>query len=837
MSPYAPDTFAMAMFSPAPRLVAVLGPTNTGKTHLAIERMLGHKSGMIGFPLRLLARENYDRIVKLRGARAVALITGEEKIVPPNPSYFVCTVESMPLDRAVDFLAVDEIQLCADPERGHVFTARLLHARGLAETMFLGADTIKPLMRRLVPEFEHVSRPRFSTLAYTGHKKVTRLPRRSAVVAFAVADVFSLAELIRRQRGGTAVVLGALSPRARNAQVGMFQAGEVDYLVATDAIGMGLNMDLDHVAFARIGKFDGRGPRRLTAAEIAQIAGRAGRHMSDGTFGTTAEQGPLDGEIVEAVETHRFDPLTKLNWRNTRLHFESIDALLQSLDERPSLPGLVQARQADDHRALQALARNRDVTQLAGNRAAVRLLWDVCQIPDFRKVMTDSHTRLLAHIFTHLAGPEERLPTQWIAGQMNNLDRTDGDIDSLMARIAHIRTWTYITHRSDWVDGATSWQEQARGIEDRLSDALHERITQRFVDRRSAFLVRRLASDDELIASVSSSGEVRVEGAYVGRLEGLRFVPDAIDRIEMRMVNTAANRVLRGEIASRARLLAADADEAFTIDAAGGLRWRGGVVGRLVAGERMLTPRVEAIGGDFVEGDLREKIRQRLAAFVRTEIERRLAPLFAISGLPLGGVARGLAFQLADALGSLPAGEVVRQVAALDRADRAALSRNGVRFGTETVYLERLLRPDAVRFRALLWAVRFGRTPPALPGTRRLAKAIETDPSLPLSFYATLGFFVANGLALRADRVERLAATARQLSRLGPFAADDRLAAIAGVETAALRRVLTALGYRAVISGGVETFVARPRRRRDNTAVRPPGEGHPFAKLQELKLA
>ena len=837
MSPYAPDTFAMAMFSPAPRLVAVLGPTNTGKTHLAIERMLGHKSGMIGFPLRLLARENYDRIVKLRGARAVALITGEEKIVPPNPSYFVCTVESMPLDRAVDFLAVDEIQLCADPERGHVFTARLLHARGLAETMFLGADTIKPLMRRLVPEFEHVSRPRFSTLAYTGHKKVTRLPRRSAVVAFAVADVFSLAELIRRQRGGTAVVLGALSPRARNAQVGMFQAGEVDYLVATDAIGMGLNMDLDHVAFARIGKFDGRGPRRLTAAEIAQIAGRAGRHMSDGTFGTTAEQGPLDGEIVEAVETHRFDPLTKLNWRNTRLHFESIDALLQSLDERPSLPGLVQARQADDHRALQALARNRDVTQLAGNRAAVRLLWDVCQIPDFRKVMTDSHTRLLAHIFTHLAGPDERLPTQWIAGQMNNLDRTDGDIDSLMARIAHIRTWTYITHRSDWVDGATSWQEQARGIEDRLSDALHERITQRFVDRRSAFLVRRLASDDELIASVSSSGEVRVEGAYVGRLEGLRFVPDAIDGIEMRMVNTAANRVLRGEIASRARLLAADADEAFTIDAAGGLRWRGGVVGRLVAGERMLTPRVEAIGGDFVEGDLREKIRQRLAAFVRTEIERRLAPLFAISGLPLGGVARGLAFQLADALGALPAGEVVRQVAALDRADRAALSRNGVRFGTETVYLEPLLRPDAVRFRALLWAVRFGRTPPALPGTRRLAKAIETDPSLPLSFYAALGFFVANGLALRADRVERLAATARQLSRLGPFAADDRLAAIAGVEVAALRRVLTALGYRAVISGGVETFVARPRRRRDNTVVRPPGEGHPFAKLQELKLA
>ncbi len=444
----------MGMFSPAPRLVAVLGPTNTGKTHLAIERMLGHRSGMIGFPLRLLARENYDRIVKLRGARAVALITGEEKILPPSPSYFVCTVESMPLDRPVDFLAVDEIQLCADPERGHVFTARLLHARGAQETMLLGADTIKPLMRRLVPGIEQVGRPRFSTLSYTGHKKVTRLPPRSAVVAFAVADVFSLAELIRRQRGGTAVVLGALSPRARNAQVGMFQAGEVDYLVATDAIGMGLNMDLDHVAFAQIRKFDGRGPRRLSAAEIAQIAGRAGRHMSDGTFGTTAEQGPLDPETVEAVETHRFDPLTRLHWRNTRLRFESVAALLQSLDERPSIPGLVQAREADDHGALQALARNREVMALARHPGAVRLLWEVCQIPDFRKVMSDSHARLLAHIFLHLAGPDERLPTPWIAGQMANLDRTDGDIDSLMARIAHIRTWTYVTHRGDWVEGA-----------------------------------------------------------------------------------------------------------------------------------------------------------------------------------------------------------------------------------------------------------------------------------------------------------------------------------------------------------------------------------------------
>src|SRR6201987_6037413 len=385
----------MAKLSCAPRLVAVLGPTNTGKTHLAIDRMLGHRSGMIGFPLRLLARENYDRIVKLRGARPVALITGEEKILPPNPSYFVCTVESMPLDRQVDFLAVDEIQLCGDPERGHVFTTRLLHARGTTETMFLGAETIRPLLKRLVPEAEYISRPRFSTLSYSGPKKITRLPPRSAVVAFAVADVFALAELMRRQRGGTAVVMGALSPRARNAQVGLFQSGEVDYLVATDAIGMGLNMDLDHVAFAKLVKFDGRAPRALTAPETGQIAVRAGRHMSDGTFGVSADEDGIDPEVVEAIETHSFDPLTRLNWRNIRLRFESIAALLKSLEERPSIPGLVQAREADDHRALQALSGNQEVVKLAVHPGAVRLLWEVCQIPDFRKAMTDSHIRLL----------------------------------------------------------------------------------------------------------------------------------------------------------------------------------------------------------------------------------------------------------------------------------------------------------------------------------------------------------------------------------------------------------------------------------------------------------
>ncbi|HKW53775.1 MAG TPA: helicase-related protein, partial [Stellaceae bacterium] len=587
--------------------------------------MLGHRTGMIGFPLRLLARENYDRVVRLKGARAVALITGEEKIVPPSPSYFVCTVESMPLDLTVDFLAVDEIQLCGDPERGHVFTQRLLHARGRHETMLLGADTMKPMLRRLVPEAEFVSRPRFSTLRYLGPKKATRLPPRSAVVAFAVADVFALAELMRRQRGGTAVVLGALSPRARNAQVGMFQAGEVDYLVATDAIGMGLNMDLDHVAFAKLVKFDGQAPRQLAAPEIAQIAGRAGRHMSDGTFGTTGELGPMEPEVVEAVENHRFDPLTRLFWRNARLDYHSPAALLRSLEERPHGPGLVPAREADDHVALRALARQADIAALARHPAAVRLLWEVCQIPDFRKVMSDTHARLLGQIYRHLAGPKERLPSDWVARQVERLDRADRDIDTLMTRIAHIRTWTYIAHRPDWLANAGQWQERARTIEDRLSDALHDRITQRFVDRRSAFLARQLAADKDLLASVGHAGEVKVEGHYVGRLDGFRFVPDAVAAgDESKTLIAAANRVLRGEIAARAQLLVGAADGDFALTPDRGVTWRGGAVGRLLRGDTALAPKVEALPGDFLEGDLRESVRRRLAAFVRHAIAQGL---------------------------------------------------------------------------------------------------------------------------------------------------------------------------------------------------------------------
>ncbi|HEV2678286.1 MAG TPA: helicase-related protein [Aliidongia sp.] len=818
------------------RITAVLGPTNTGKTHLAIERMLGHASGMIGFPLRLLARENYDRIVREKGVRAVALITGEEKIVPPNPSWFVCTVESMPLDHQVNFLAIDEIQLAADPERGHIFTDRLLNARGRYETMFLGSDTIRPLLRKLVPSAELVSRPRFSTLTYTGPQKVTRLPPRSAIVAFSVSDVFELAELVRRQRGGTAVVLGALSPRARNAQVAMYQAGEVDYMVATDAIGMGLNMDLDHVAFARLTKFDGRGPRRLTAPEIAQIAGRAGRHMNDGTFGTTAEAGPLDEELVEAVEAHRFDPLTALWWRNHKLDFRTAPSLLKSLEARPPSPVLLRAEGGDDQVALQALARQPDIAKKATNPGAVRLLWEICQIPDFRKVMTEDHARLLTQIFRHLTGPDERLPPDWVSSQIARIDRVDGDIDTLVQRIAHIRTWTYITNRIGWLADGAAWQERTRTVEDKLSDALHDRITQRFVDRRSAFLVRSLQEARELLATVSDEGEVWVEGHFVGAMKGFSFHPDPAASGEgARTLMVAANRMLRGEVQARGRRLVAADDAAFTLAPDGTLAWLGEPVARLVAGDRALTPRVDLRTVDFLEGDTREAVKRRLERYVRGVTDRVMAPLEAALASPIAAAARGLVFQLGEGLGSIDIEPVRSLIADLDADERKALARFGIRFGTETIYFERLLKPAAVSLRALLWTVHHGTGPLPTPPAGRLSMARE---SLPTAYLDAVGYRPVGPRAIRADRLETLAAALRAKARDGRFALDGALAALVGAPSGDLPGIVTALGYRGVVEDGVTSYVARrrPARRKEARSVPPAAvDHHPFAKLGVLR--
>ncbi|MEL7461984.1 MAG: helicase-related protein, partial [Pseudomonadota bacterium] len=507
------------------RVTAVLGPTNTGKTHYAIERMLGHRTGVIGLPLRLLAREVYDRIVAVRGPSVVALVTGEERIVPERTQYWVCTVEAMPDGMATDFLAIDEVQLCGDPERGHVFTDRLLRARGLHETLFLGADTMRSIIASLVPEANFMRRERFSELTYSGSKKISRMPPRAAIVGFSVENVYANAEVLRRLKGGAAVVMGALSPRTRNAQVEMYQSGEVDHLVATDAIGMGLNLDIDHVAFSGLRKFDGRRMRELLPNELAQIAGRAGRHTKNGTFGVTGEASPLDDGLAAAIMENRFVPLKKLQWRNPKLEFGSIDRLIASLELPPDDDRLMRAREADDLGALKSLADEAEIRARASDGPSVKLLWDVCRIPDFRGISHAEHTSLVRQIFTFL---HERgaVPDDWFATQIARIDRPTGEIDALSKRLAFIRTWTYVAQRKGWTHDESHWRDETRAVEDRLSDALHGALTQRFVDRRTSHLLRRLKQKERLVADVSDAGEVTVEGQHAGKLEGFRFQLD-----------------------------------------------------------------------------------------------------------------------------------------------------------------------------------------------------------------------------------------------------------------------------------------------------------------------
>ena len=816
-------------------MVAVLGPTNTGKTHLAIERMLGHRTGMIGFPLRLLARENYDRIVSIKGRNAVALVTGEEKILPPSPSYWVCTVESMPLDRAVDFLAVDEVQLCADPERGHIFTDRLLNARGLVETMFLGSDTVQPLIRRLVPRAEFISRPRFSQLTYAGYRKLTRLPPRSCVVAFSATDVYALAEMIRRQRGGTAVVLGALSPRTRNAQVGLYQAGEVDYLVATDAIGMGLNMDVDHVAFARIVKFDGFAPRRLRAPEVAQIAGRAGRHMRDGTFGTTDEVGELEADVVDRVENHQFETIKTLMWRNSKLRFDTPGFLLKSLEERPPIPELLRARDADDHLALQALVRDHEVMDLAKGRDNVRLLWEVCQVPDFRKVLSDAHTRLLGQIFRQLRTGIGRLDEDWAAKQIARLDRTEGDIDALVARIAHIRTWTYISNRPSWLTDPVHWQARTRAIEDKLSDALHERLTQRFIDRRSATLVRTLKDGRDLIGGVRADGEVVVEGHPVGRLEGFRFVPDAPERSEeAKSLLTAARRALREEVASRLRAFEQEPDDVFALGPDGVLTADGLPVARLGPGPSVLTPAVLPFDEGLLDQGQLDRVRVRLERWVKDRVAARLRPLLALrDATDLTGTARGLAFQLVENMGAMPRAPVAPLVDGLEKADRKALSRHGVRLGVSHLYLTALAKPGAVELRGLLWAVKNRLTLPVpIPPPGRVS--VEAT-GAPPAFWEAIGYPAAGPRALRVDMLDRLETELLTAAKENRTVAEPALAQMIGARPDELGAVMKGLGYtRSVAEDGAVSWRRRRNPRHKPRREAPVNADHPFAKLRQL---
>ncbi len=813
-------------FSPQPNrtprargagVTAVLGPTNTGKTHLAIERMLAHSSGMIGLPLRLLAREVYNKVVDRVGAGSVALVTGEEKIKPANPRFWVCTVEAMPRDLDVAFLAVDEVQLGADFERGHVFTDRMLNMRAREETLVLGAATVRPMVERLLPGAHIVSRPRLSMLTYAGEKKLTRLPSRSAIVAFSAEEVYAIAELIRRQRGGAAVVLGALSPRTRNAQVALYQSGDVDYLVATDAIGMGLNLDVDHVAFASDRKFDGYQFRKLNPAELAQIAGRAGRATRDGTFGTTGRCDPFEPELVQALESHTFEPIRMLQWRNSSLDFSSIGALQASLAMSPSEPGLTRAPTVEDILVLEHASRDEGVRALAVKPAAIERLWDACQVPDYRKIAPATHAELAVTLYGFLMR-EGNIPTDWFSQQVAQADRTDGGIDTLSNRIAHVRTWTFVANRPDWLADPEHWQGVTRAVEDKLSDALHERLAERFVDRRTSVLMRRLREKANLETEIGKSGEVTVEGHVIGRLDGFMFAPAAsTDASEAKALNAAAQKALAGEIEARATKLSQASNDQIVLANDGALRWTGDVVGKLIPGDDVVRPRVRIVADDQLTGPARELVQTRLDLWLKTHIEKLLAPLFSLAAADdVTGMARGIAFQLVEALGVLERQKVAEEVKGLDQPARATLRKYGVRFGAYHIYLPILLKPAPRSLATQLWALKH--EAPDAKGVSDLLHlaasgrtSIPIDKETPKLLYRTAGYRVAGERAVRVDILERLAdlirpALAWRETSPGPkpdgvfdgrgFTVTGAMTSLTGASSEDFASILRSLGYR-----------------------------------------
>src|SRR6056297_915880 len=745
------------------RTFAVLGPTNTGKTHFAIERMLGYRTGVIGLPLRLLAREVYDRIVAVRGPSVVALVTGEERIVPERAQYWVCTVEAMPDGMGTDFVAVDEIQLCADPERGHVFTDRLLRMRGLRETQFLGSHTMRGVIANLVPGVEFLSRERMSQLSYAGPKKISKMPARSAIVGFSVENVYAMAELLRRQKGGAAVVMGALSPRTRNAQVALYQSGAVDFLVATDAIGMGLNLDVDHVAFAASRKFDGFRFRALQPAEIGQIAGRAGRHLNDGSFGTTGRCDPFEPEIAQAVESHAFEPLRVLQWRNPDLDFRTLERLQASLADVPRENGLTRAPIGEDIAALDIVVRDRELRDLATSRDAVERLWEVCQVPDYRKVSPASHADLVAALYRFVMS-DGGIPDDWFSKQIKQLDKVEGDIDTLSYRIAQVRTWTFVANRDDWLRDPEHWQSVTRKVEDRLSDALHDRLASRFVDRRTSVLMRRLRENAMLDAQISATGDVTVEGQHVGQLHGFSFVPDpGADSAEAKTLRHAAQKALAGEIEQRAERFASAADTLFVLSNDGTIRWSGDPVGKLEASEKIFEPEIRIIADEHLTGPAREKVETRLKAWLKAYIVRTLGPVIELEDAQdLTGIARGIAFQISEALGVLERAKVLQEVRGLEQEGRAALRQKGVRFGAYHLYMPLMLKPAPRTLAAQLWALRHGGLDQKgideiahLAGSGRTS--IPVDPDVAHGLYRAAGFRVCGGRAVRVDILERLA--------------------------------------------------------------------------------
>ncbi len=739
------------------KITAVLGPTNTGKTHLAIETMLSFDSGMIGFPLRLLAREVYDKVIKKAGLDKVALITGEEKIIPPNAKYFLCTVESMPIDKHLDFVGIDEIQMCADHERGHIFTDRLLNMRGNKLTMFMGSNTIKNIISKLDGDIEFINRNRLSKLSYAGHKKISRIQRKTAIIAFSSEEVYAIAELIRRQKGGAAIVMGSLSPKTRNAQVQLYQSGDVDFLVATDAIGMGINMDLDHVYFSNLKKFDGKKLRRLNLSEIGQIAGRAGRYLNDGTFGITGECKEVNPEDIDFIENHKFEEIQSLFWRNSKLNFNNPFVLIKSLDEKPIKNWLRKINECGDEKALKYFLRDKNFENIEFNEEKLSLLWECCQIPDFVKKTYGNHYEVIGTVFKYLNSKKGKITDDYMRLQLMKLDKLEGNVDSLSNRIANVRTWSYVSNKNNWIENQNYWIEKTKLLEDKLSDRLHEELTKTFIDKRASVLARGLKQDMEFNTKILENNDVMIDDQFIGKINGLKleldFKKGALET-DIKSLKKAARQTVGPELEKRIQIIIdtglIELHEDFKI------YWNKFAIGKLVSGKDYLNPNFELIVDDMLEHNQKHKLTSYIEGWIRNKINTVLKSLIDLKDLKeKNSSIKALSYQLYENNGVLKRGQVADYLKNLGQNERKILRDLGVKFGRYHVYLHRLIKPEAVSLRTLLWKnynqKNFNLKPPTFGLNFLKDRNIKNK-----NFMLLCGFEKFDNFFVRIDILERL---------------------------------------------------------------------------------
>ena len=739
------------------KITAVLGPTNTGKTHLAIETMLSFESGMIGFPLRLLAREVYDKVIKKVSFNKVALITGEEKIIPSNAKYFLCTVESMPIDKYLEFVGVDEIQMCADNERGHIFTDRLLNMRGEKLTMLMGSSTIKNIISKLEGDIEFINKERFSKLTYAGHKKISRIDRKTAIIAFSAEDVYAIAELIRRQKGGAAIVMGSLSPKTRNAQVELYQSGDVDFLVATDAIGMGINMDLDFVYFSNVRKFDGKKLRRLNLAEIGQIAGRAGRYFNDGSFGITGDCKEISPEEVELLENHKFEEIRTLFWRNSNLNFNNPISLIKSLEEKPQVEWLRKIHECEDEKALKYFLKDQKILNKEFDKKTLMLLWECCQIPDFVKKTYGNHFEVIGNVFKFLTSKNGLISEDFMRLQLMKLDKLEGNVDSLSNRIANVRTWSYVSNKNNWVENQSYWIEKTKHLEDRLSDRLHEELTKTFIDKRASVLARGLKQDMEFKTEILVNNDVKIDDQFIGKIKGLKLELDlkkgALET-DIKSLKKAARQTIGPELEKRIQSIIdtglIDLNEDFKV------YWNNFPIARLTMGNDYLNPNFELIIDDIVEQNTKQKLNGYINKWIKTKINIVLKSLVALKNIKENNSSiKALAYQLYENNGVLKRDQVSEYLINLDQNERKILRDLGVKFGRYHVFLYQLIKPEAVSLRTLLWK-NFHQQPHNLKPPTYGLNFLNDKEIKNKSFMLLCGFEKFDNFFVRIDILERL---------------------------------------------------------------------------------